>query len=189
MKRFVLAPALAALAMFFWGFLFWGLPHHLPYKSLNQVPDNAAAGEALSKIFPATGAYLIPDPRLAPEQMAELMKRGPYAQVVFRREGMEMMDPGMMLTGFVHMFVLSVLLTFLLCGLEKSFARWTCRVRFSAGIGFVVGLNSIGNAIWWHYPWSWALTHALDYLIMFTLGGLVLAKFVTPKQGVNVTNS
>lgn len=59
MKKFVLAPALAALAMFVVSAIYWMSP--FPYQTLTPVGDNAAAA-ALGKIFPATGTYLVPEP-------------------------------------------------------------------------------------------------------------------------------
>lgn len=47
MKKFVLAPVLAALAMFVWGFIYWGAPHHLPYKGLGTVADESATALAV----------------------------------------------------------------------------------------------------------------------------------------------
>jgi hypothetical protein len=181
MKKFVLAPALAALAMFVWGFLYWGAPHHLPYQTLGRVDDESATALALGKLFPTTGAYLLPSPTLAEDKLAPLVQRGPSAQVYITKEGMALMDPALLLKGYLHMFVLAVMLTGMLCGLEKAFERWTCRVKFCAAIGGLVATCDLGAAIWWHHPWGWTIAHAVYDLVMYALAGLVLAKFVTPK--------
>ncbi len=183
MKKFVLAPALAALAMFLWGFLYWGTPHHLPYKTLSTVADESATALAVGKLFPATGVYLIPSPLSGDEKMAELTKRGPSVEVHIRKEGRAAMDPMVLLAGYVHMLVLAVMLTGLLCGLEKAFVKWTCRVKFCAGIGLLVAICDLGHAIWWHHAWGWTIAAAFYDLAMYTIAGLVLAKFVTPKTG------
>ena len=187
MKKFVLAPALAALAMFFWGFLYWGAPHHLPYKSLGRVEDDSATAAALGKLFPSSGAYMIPSPMLAEEKLSELMQRGPSAHVYITKEAMPMMDPAVLIKGYVHMFALAVLLTVMLVGLAKAFERWTCRVKFCAGIGFLVALCDLGQAIWWNHPWGWTLAQSFYDVVMYTIAGLVLAKFVTPKPAPATT--
>lgn len=181
MKKFVLAPFLAALAMFMWGFVYWGLPHFLPYQGLQRVADDAAVGTELNKLFPVTGAYLLPSMALGEEKAGELMKRGPIAQVIITKEGMRPMDPVLMARGFGHMFVLALMLAIVLVRFENSFTNFASRVKFSAAIGLFVGVCHLGNAIWWHHPWGWTLATSIYDLVMFTLAGLVLAKFVAPK--------
>ena len=69
----------------------------------------------------------------------------------------------------------------MLCGLEKSFETWRCRVAFCAGLGLLVAIINLGDAIWWHHPWGWTLAKAAYNLILFAIAGLVIAKYVTPK--------
>ncbi len=181
MKKFVLAPALAALAMFFWGFLYWGAPHHLPYQALGHLPDEAATAEALARIFPATGAYLIPNPTAGDEKMAAQMKKGPTAEVHIIKESMTAMDPAGLFKGYLHGFTLALLLAIMLNGLEKSFKGWTCRAKFGAAIGLLVAVGDYGDAIWWHHSWTWVSAQALYDFGAYGIAGLVLAKFLTAK--------
>ena len=188
MKKYLLAPVLAALAMFVWGFLYWGAPHHLPYKSLGTVTDDSATALAIGNLFPASGAYLIPNPMAGDAKMAELMQRGPSLEVHIRKDGMKAMDPAMLLAGYAHMLVIAFLLTGMLCGLEKAFERWTCRVKFCAGIGLLVAVCDLGASIWWHHAWGWTLALSVYDLVMYVIAGLVLAKFVTPKPAPESTD-
>lgn len=182
MKKFVLAPVLAALAMFVWGFIYWGTPHHLPYKALGMVPDGGATAEAVGKMLPASGSYLLPSPLLGEDKMNELAKRGPLVEVHIRKESYGGAEMGKtMALGYAHVFVIAMVLVVMLCGLEKAFQRWTCRVRFCVGLGLLVAVCDLGSAIWWHHALSWTLAQAFYDLMMFTIAGLVLAKFVTPK--------
>ena len=50
-RKFLIAPALSALAMFIFGALFWTSP--LPYRTLTPVGDNAAAAAALQAAVPS----------------------------------------------------------------------------------------------------------------------------------------
>jgi hypothetical protein len=182
MKKHVLGPVLAALAAFFFGFIYWGLPHHLPYKTLNTVADDSAAGLALGKLFPASGSYLVPSQLLGEARVQELAARGPTAEVHIRKEPFTGADMGkVMAAGYVHLLAVSVALSFILCGLAKSFERWTCRVKFCAALGLLVAAFELGNAIWWHHALGWTLARAVYDLLVFVIIGLVLAKFVTPK--------
>ena len=182
MKKFVLAPVLAALAMFVWGFIYWGTPHHVPYKALATVPDAGATAEAIGKLLPVSGAYLLPSPVLGEDKMNELAKRGPSVEVHITKEGYGAAEMGkIMALGYAHVFVIALLLTVMLCGLEKAFERWTCRVKFCAALGLLVAICDLGSAIWWHHAWGWTLALSFYDFMMYLIAGLVLAKFVTPK--------
>jgi hypothetical protein len=180
MKKFVLAPALAALAMFFWGFLYWGAPHHLPYKSLGHLQDETAAANALSQIFPATGAYLIPHPMNGDENMAKQMSHGPTVEVHIVKEGMAAMDPAMLVKGYMHGFVVAVFLMVLLSSVAAAVPTWFSRVRVCTLVGVLVGLCDVADAIWWHHSVGWSFAQAFYDFVLFVVAGLVLAKFVKP---------
>jgi hypothetical protein len=180
MKRFVLGPLLAALAMFFWGFLYWGAPHAIPYKATHTVPDDAAAMEALQKAFPVSGYYLLPSPLKGSAQMQEGAKRG-LAQVNIIKESLPAMDPKAMALGFLHCYLVALFLTVLLTRLAPSFQCTSCRVRFAAMIGLLLALYDFGQAIWWKHPIGWVSVAAFYNFTEFVIAGLVLAKFVTPK--------
>ena len=109
MKKFLFAPLLAALAMFFWGFVYYGLSG-IPYKVLGTVGD---IGPELTKLFPADGTYILPDPRGTPEAISEQMKRGQFATVHIKKSGVPEMDPAVMGKGFALEFVTCLLLAFM----------------------------------------------------------------------------
>ena len=113
--------------------------------------------------------------------MTELMKRGPTVEVHIRKESIAAMDPAVLVRGYLHELVVALLLTIMLCGLEKSFERWTCRVKFCAFLGLLVGVGQLSGAIWWGHAWGWTIATAFFDFVMFVIAGLVLAKFVTPK--------
>lgn len=188
MKKHVLAPALAALATFIFGFIYWGLPPHLAYKGLGSVPDVSETALAVGKLFPATGAYLLPSPLDGDEKANALAARGPMVEVHLIKEPFTSADMGKcMALGFLHMFVIALLLSFILCGLDKSFVRWTCRVKFCAAIGLLVATCGLGDAIWWHHALGWTIARSTYDFLVFVVIGLVLAKFVTPKEAAPAT--
>jgi hypothetical protein len=154
-----------------------------PYKALTPVADNVAAVAALGQIFPTTGTYLVPGPELKDEKLLEeLFQRGPIAEVHFVREGHPMMEPAVFLKGYLHYFVVSLLLAFLIEKAGPAFKGYACRVQFSAAVGLAGAvLITLSDPIWWHHPWGWSLMRGLYAVLTFTAGGLVLAKFFTPK--------
>ena len=171
MKRFVLAPFLAALAMFFWGFIYYGLSG-IPYKALGTAGD---VGPALGQLFPADGTYILPDPRSSPEVMTEQMNRGQLAMVHIRKSGVMAMDGAVMAKGFALEFVSCLLLALLLhkaYGMQDACINRFC---FSVLTGVLVTLFANGGqAIWWQQDWGWHLMTMLHDIVCFALAGAVL---------------
>ncbi len=183
MKKYILGPFLAALAVFIWGFIYWGAPPYLAYKALGQVDDVSATALAVGKMFPVSGAYLLPSPLDGSDKMNALAARGPMVEVHIIKEPFTSADMAKCMTlGFVHMFVLALLLTIILGTLAKAFVCWMCRVRFCAAIGLLVAVSDLGYVIWWHHALGWTVAQSVYDFAAFTIIGLVLAKFVTPKE-------
>jgi hypothetical protein len=180
MKKFLLGPGLAALAIFIWGFAYWGAPHHLPYKLSGTVPDDVAAMEALGKIFPASGVYLLPNPLKGDDAMAANAKLG-LAQLNLVKEAQPGFDPKVMVLGLAHSYVVCVLLTLMLTRLAGSFHCYSSRVKFCAMLGLVVAVYDYTMAVWWKQPVGWVTAGAFYNFISFVIAGLILAKFVAPK--------
>jgi hypothetical protein len=182
MKKFVLGPALAALAMFVFGAIYWMSP--FPYSVLKSTADDDTAGLALAKIFPETGTYLIPGAQLDQKKMAELYKRGPSVQVQFVKEGHAGMEPATFIKGYGHYFVVSLLLAILLVMAGPALKGYSGRVKFTTLVG-VAGsaLIDYSDPIWWHHPWAWHLVCSLYAVLAFIVSGLVLAAFVKPAGG------
>ncbi|MDP1581112.1 MAG: hypothetical protein Q8M02_12600 [Candidatus Didemnitutus sp.] len=176
MKKFILAPALAALVMFFWGFCYYGLSG-VPYRALEQAPGLAAAVSSLT----VDGAYMVPDPRIGEEAMAEAMKTGPYAMIQFRKVPADMGST--MIKGYLHGFISCVLVALLLVRCESSLTTFGCRLMFCVVIGGLITFYSNGaTSIWWQHSWSWnGMTMFYD-AVSWLLAGLVLAKMVAPKK-------
>ena len=181
MKNNLLAPALAAVAMFIFGSIFW--MSLFPYKVISPNTDDRSAAAALDAIFPETGLYLVPGPHLDPQEAEELFNQGPSAMVHFVKEGGPMMDPMVFLKGYLHYFVIAFLLGIILRKSVASFQGYSCAVKFSTFIGFTgAALTTLGQPIWWHHLWSWAFINLLYATLSFTVAGLVLAKFLPKKE-------
>jgi len=179
MKTFALPPLLAAVAMFVVGAIFWISP--FPYSVLGRVADDAAAAAQLSNIFPATGTYYIPGAYLDPKVSAGLMAKGPLATVKFVKEGHPGFEPLVLLAGFVHYWVVALLLTCFLNRIRSSFRGYSCVVKAAAAIG-VIGavLIDFSDPIWWHHPWPWQIVCATYDILVFVVAGLVLGAFLKP---------
>ncbi len=176
MKTFVIAPALAALALFVFGAIYWMSP--FPYVTLTPVGDNTAAATALAQIFPTTGTYLIPGPDVADrELLTELHRRGPLARVQFIKEGREPMDPAIFFKGYLHYFAVCVAFVLLIRAAGPLSRRGIIRLTTLAGL--TAGIFAcLSDPIWWGYPWSWHLVMAVYILLGSALAGLVLGPFL-----------
>lgn len=185
MKNNLLAPALAAVAMFIFGSIFWMNP--LPYKVISGTADDRAATAALDSIFPETGLYLVPGPQTEPDLANELFSEGPSAMVHFMKEGQPMMDPAMFLQGYLHYFVVAFLLGLILRQTAGFLTGYCSAVKLSALIGLTGGvLTTLGEPIWWRHLWSWGLINLLYVTLSFMVAGLVLAKFLPqPETSAN----
>ncbi len=178
MKKYVIAPALAALAMFVFGAIFWMSP--LPYTAITSAHNDQTAGAALAAVFPSTGTYIIPSPHLKDTATIEaLYKTGPSAVVQFVKEGHDMMEPAVFAKGYLHYFVVALLLNVLLHRITAAFRCYWCTVRFSAFVGLLGGILLCGSdPIWWHHAWGWHLMGLLYAVLAFAVAGLVLGKFI-----------
>jgi hypothetical protein len=180
MKKYLFGPALAALAMFAFGALYWMSP--FPYKVLKNTADDSAAGLALARIFPETGTYLVPGMSLDQRQTAELYRRGPSAEVQFSREGHDAMEPAVYVKGYAHYFVVSVLLAALLRICRNSLPTYSGRVRFCVLVAAVgSALIAYSDPIWWHRPWAWHIVSSVYFILVLCVCGFVLAAFIKPE--------
>lgn len=179
MKNLVIGSVVAAVALFFWGFLFWAVSP-LPYRVMKPVSDMPALQQALRAALPESGVYLFPHPSQASEEeMGKKMAEGAFGRVIFVREGTTM-GGGTFGLGFLHYLVT----TFLLAMLLRASGGGTYGARL--GIVTLAGLAAaiyvdFTKAIWMFDPWG---AHVLDFvydLSSFAIAGLILAKFVPPE--------
>ena len=179
MKRTILGIVLATIALYFWGFLYWGLSP-LPYRSLRRATDPAAAGEALKKFFPENGAYLFPG-RFDDEAEAEkVYLAGPVGILQMTSVGgRPAFDPRIMLNGFLVNAIVVCLIAVLLRIAVKALPAYGARVKFAALAGLTCAfLADIGEVAWWDVGLAWNLHKAIYTVSAWVVTALVLAKFV-----------
>ncbi len=180
MKQQAIGIAVATIAIYMWGFLFWGATT-IPYSPLKATPDDEAAQALLMEHFPETGAYLIPGMHNETETMSRLAEAGPFAIVNIVRRGHPVEDPALMLRGFLLTIAIAYLMSLVLKKAVPALPTYENRVTFAAlvGVAAVVMIN-MGEVVWWRYDLGWKLTQALYGVGVWTVGGAVLAKFIKP---------
>ncbi len=183
--RVIVGAVLSAIVLMAWGFVFWTvLPY--PMEMMDRLPDDAPVVHALEKA--ETGVYFLPYPdREAmsgndPEAKAAFLARhekGPLLQVFYRKEGVQAMDPKFFAMGFGQMFVASFLAAVLLCLALPGLGGYPARVLFVFLLGVFASVSlTLGDPIWFHHPWKYAL-----YLSGFHVAGWAL---VAPVLGLVV---
>ena len=182
MKRFVVGVVVASLALFFWGFLYWGFG---PYRTMvwKQAVDDGAAGQSLLEQFPETGTYYVPAFTHEPDTVEELFLKGPIAFVhMLSTTGRPSFDPSIMVQGFVLNLVVVILIGLMLRRVASALPTYLDRVKFVALMGLTAAvLIDGGDAVWWQISWSWKLYQAFYDVSAWTLTGCVLAKFIEAK--------
>ena len=177
MKNLGIGIVLAALAIFFWGFLYWGM-NPLPAKSWKKANDDVAAGKAILEHFPESGTYYIPGTYNDEETWMKLHAAGPVAFIhLTAREGRPAHDMGIMIRGFALYLVVVTLIALVLQ--RVALPSYWDRVKFTALVGLAAAVMiDFGDVVWWYIPWEWKIHQAVYTVTTWTVAGLVLAKFV-----------
>lgn len=181
MIKSMLGAVLAAIAMFVWGFAYWGSGLVDPFTHMTPEAE-AAIGEALKANLTTDGVHFVPDSKVGTEEeWMQRMAAGPVAMINFKSGGAQPMETTMAL-GFAHMLVTSLLLAALLTYVAPA-ATYSARFRTIAAIGVIAAVFAhLGQPIWWHYPWSYSIIGAVYDAGAYVIAGAILAYFVTPSK-------
>ncbi len=174
MKQVVLGSLLASLAMFVWGFVFWGVN---PWAPIDSPDDDAALREVLVSALRGPGVYFVPS--FGSDDFASNHVAGPIARIFYQPDGAPVMEPSIFVFHFVHIFVIALLLSFLLAfaGAYAASYRRKVMVVVVAGLAAAIWSNG-GEVIWFYSPWAHHLNVMVYDFMAFLLAGLILARFV-----------
>jgi hypothetical protein len=176
MSKSVFVGALAAaVAMFFWGFIYWGISP-IPYQIMRPVPDEAGFVQKVAPSLAESSAYLLPHPTQADAMKKQ--QKGPIGIILWRSGPGN--SPGLVFGGgFVHMFVSALLMAMLLRMALPALPGYGTRVCFVALAGLAgATFSHLGAPFWWHGPWSFHLLGFVYDSLGWLIAGLVLAKLV-----------
>jgi hypothetical protein len=180
MKRLLVGTTVAALVLFFWGFLYWGASP-LAWVIIGPAPDEAALQAALAEAVPEPGAYLVPHPTNSNAEVhAARAKAGPVATVLVQG-GADPADPTPFVMGFVHMWISALLMGLLLSRYAPTSVGSTVATAALAGLAAAVWSN-LGRPTWYWQPWDYHLLYAVYDFTGWVVAGLVLAFFVRAPQ-------
>ena len=184
MVRLALGVVLAAVAMFLWGFVYWGLGLVDPFAHMTAENETAIA-TALTANLPADGVYFVPESKSSTEaEWQQRMLKGPVATISFKAGGTPTMQQTMA-AGFVHMLGTAFFLALLLQAVQPAAHTYADRLKIVVIAGAIAAFAAdMGEPIWWHLPWDRAIKLALYDLGSFVIAGVVLAYFVTRQKPV-----
>jgi hypothetical protein len=182
MLRLALGAFLAAIAVFFWGFLFWGSGLSDPYGHVTPEAEAALTG-ALKANLASDAVYFLPDTKNgAQEVVMARANAGPIAHIVFHSAGAKPLSATLAL-GFLHMLVLTSMLAFFMRLTLPLAPTWSSRVKLVALVGVIAATYAhLGNPIWREYPWRFALLGTVFDFASYAIAGLILARFVTSRS-------
>ncbi len=179
--RIILAALFSAIAMFFWGFVFWSVSG-AAYQMMSPLPEKAEADIAavLRRDKVPSGVYVYPMPAEAEDaelakELAELHEAGPRFQLAHKLEGAPMMAPGVMAMGFGHMFVIALLASLVTAFSLPALGTFGRRFGFVLLVALVGVLWSHpGDVIWWYH----SPAYCLGQIVYGGVSGLLLAAVV-----------
>lgn len=165
--RIVIAAAVSAVVLFFFGFLWWGVLMPV-IRPASVLSDQAIVDQIMA--LPESGAYFYPD-------YADAEAAGTSMALVYFKKSISM--GAMMGGGLLHMFFCSAIVAAVITRLNLP--AFSSRFGYVFAMGLVLATwADIGNMIWWHHPPVWAGYHFAYDLISWILAGLVIATIAKP---------
>jgi hypothetical protein len=192
MIRVIVGSVLSAVVLMAWGFGFWGF---LPYgkEIVQKFPDEDRVLKALKEIDLPSGIYVIPyrEPgsmagetnKEILEQVQKRQKEGPLVQIVYNKEGADVMGWEMYAIGGAQALLASFFAAILLALAAPGLAGFPMRWIFVVLLGiFAAVAVQLGN-VWFHHPWKPMLLMAGYDAAGWVLAAFVLALVITPSRG------
>ncbi len=169
---------LAALALWLWGFLFWGL-NPMPYETWSATKDDAAAQAALREHFPEGGTYFIPSRAHPLEQQQALLEAGPWGFVEISYAKRAPFEMSTMVYGLGVNLVFAAVLALLMYRVRNTARTYSGRLGVPLWLAVAsVVLFEGGDVVWWGLAADWQLQQAIYHFVGVFLTGAVLAYFI-----------
>jgi hypothetical protein len=183
----VLVGALAAGAVVF----VWGAVAHtlLPIgeMGIQSIPNEDSLLRPMQEAIRASGFYFFPGidrskslPKSEQEAWEAKVKKGPTGILIVQTNGSEAMSPKQLLTEFATGVVAALLAGIVLTQVKGNYAMRVLVVLLMAAFGLASIVVSYWN--WFGFPTDYVLGAAIDEMVGWLLGGLVLAAIVRPAQ-------
>jgi hypothetical protein len=183
MKKVLIASVLAAVALFFWGAIYW-MPIGMAVGIYKPAPNEAALGQALKEqLGTADGFYFLPTDVSDEAAHKARHEAGPIAFIAYHAAGAPIMNPNTFVFGFLHELASTFLMALLLSWLAPRLASYGERVKLVAAAGFVTAFfGNLGRPIWMMQPWSFHVFQFVYEITCWLLVGAILAWFINGSE-------
>ena len=177
MVRVIIGAAVAAVAMFFIGFIFFVTP--LAKLSMAKINDSQAAAvqQALAANLPRTGTYSVPG--MDTKAQTNMFSRGPIATVHYNSGGFAAFDAPSLAKGLVLNFLVALLIGAALIGIDRRVPDLGSRARVAVIIAVAAtAYNHLGEPIYWHHDWGHFLYLFIADALTLAAAGIIIAWFL-----------
>jgi hypothetical protein len=181
MIKLTLGAFAAAVAMFITGFIFYATPlSMIQYKGVGETQQAAVQGALAANLTTTgTGTYMIPSPTSA--EGSVMYGKGPIATVHYNVKGYSSEDASGMIGGFVQEFIVCLILAFALSRLDRRVPDFASRAQIVVGFSVAASaLISLGQPVWMHEDWAYAIYAFVADATMLAVAGLVIARWFLP---------
>lgn len=181
--RVLVASIVAAVLMFAWGFVFWGLSG-IDKQVLAPLPAEMDVLAVLRNSQAPSGMYLYPmhDNSAVEQAQAEWETKhqeGPLLQLAYRKEGGPPMPPSIFAQSFAHYFAVALLVGCLLALAARGLPRFGGRLVFVLLVSLVAAIwSNVGDVVWWFHSPRYCLANMAYTMGAGLVMGLVLAALV-----------
>ncbi|MGZ8281494.1 MAG: hypothetical protein ACXWUN_00920 [Allosphingosinicella sp.] len=169
MVRVIIGSAVAAIAMFVIGFIFFG-PLGLSNLASVNVDDtqSATVQQTLAANLPRTGTYFIPNAERSPAQTV-MYGQGPIATIHYNTGGFAANDTTQLLGGLVFNYLVALLFGAGLLGIHRNVVDLGARARVAVIIAVAAtAYTHLGEPL--YYPHDWP-----HFIYLFIADGVALA--------------
>jgi glycerol uptake facilitator-like aquaporin len=186
MVRVLIGSFVGGVAMFIVGFILWATPlQYLGYSTATDA-QNAAVQLSLAQNLPHTGRYIVPNP--ASQVGGNGYTKGPIASVDYNSSGFSTSDPATMIGGFIQEVIVSLMIGLSLLAVASRVTDFESRARLAIGLSAAaVMMIRIGDPIWMHADWRFAIYALIADLAMLSASSLVIARWFLPRAVVAET--
>jgi hypothetical protein len=188
MKKVVTPAIFAAIVVYVWMFISWAfLPWHKDI--FKNLPNGDSLAVQMKSSIKKPGIYRYPGvPAKATTEdinkIAEKYAAGPIISfMIYSPSGMNMANPLQFVWGFIIIFLNALVAAFLLYTSRLKEKRFLIRLTFILLLAVFAAL--IGPMVEWNwllFPADYSFGVALDYLVTWLLGGIVLAGLIKGKN-------
>lgn len=179
MVRVFIGAAVAAIAMFILGFIFFATPLAGIGAADVGNAEAAAVQQTLAANLPKTGTYFVPNPETSEQTV--MYGQGPIATIHFNTSGFSAVNPSSLIGGLLLNFLVALLIGTALIGIDRRVPDFGSRARLV--VLFAIGASAyshLGEPIYYHHDWMHFIYLFVADAVVLAAAGLIIARWFLP---------